>query len=87
MLDMFVEKTPKTIDELKQNLKQHDREQVKAVSHKLKSSFRLMGMTSLADIALFLELNAPQIDLATLQDNVTRLVHIFDVIVEKIKNR
>ncbi len=87
MLDMFVEKTPKTIEELQQNLQQHNREQVKAISHKLKSSFKLLGMTSLADIALFLELNAPQIDLATLQDNVKKLVHIFEVIVDKISNK
>ncbi len=85
MVDMFIQKTPAIIQELQQSLQQHDRNQVKTIAHKLKSSFKLMGMSSLADIALFLEQSALATDLATLDDNVKRLTHIFEVVSKNIE--
>lgn len=58
MVDIFLTKTPPTLEEIKQFLEESNWEMVGFLSHKLKATYAYMGINSLKEILLFIEKNA-----------------------------
>lgn len=58
LINLFVKETPRNIDSIQDSLNIQDWNNVKSISHKLKSSFKIFGLTELSDKFALIERNA-----------------------------
>jgi HPt (histidine-containing phosphotransfer) domain-containing protein len=58
MVDIFLSKTPETLQEIERFLEEKNWEMVGFLSHKLKATYAYMGINSLKEILLFIEKSA-----------------------------
>ena len=87
LVNTFIEHAPADSDELANYAKEKNWEETSKKAHKLKSSIRTIGVTSLSDIIVKIEMDAKnKNNIDTICDNINRFTSILDLVVERLKN-
>lgn len=87
LVDTFVEHAPIDSKELSAFAKDKNWEETSKKAHKLKSSIRTIGVTSLSDIILKIEMDAKNNNnLDRICDNINHFTSTLDLVVISLKN-
>ena len=84
MVNVFLETTSESLDQLLKAFEEKDLQTVSAIAHKIKPSIDLMGISSLHDVVRDIEARAKNGD--DLYDLVGRLDEDLKVVFEQIKS-
>ena len=86
LVDTFIEHAPIDSDELTQFAKDKNWEETSKKAHKLKSSIRTIGVTSLSDTIIQIELDAKNSNnLDSICDNIKHFSTTLAIVIEKLK--
>jgi len=83
LVDMYLDKSPSLIDDIKGGIAANDAAQVKMAAHTLKSSSAYLGATQLAELCNNLEAKAANDDLSDV--SAEPILQGFEVVSDKIK--
>jgi CheY-like chemotaxis protein len=78
LIDIYLENTPKLLDNLRQSIVDNDSEVFNRTAHTLKSSSASLGAMRLSSLSKELELQSLDVSLDTLKNKVQSLVMEFD---------
>jgi HPt (histidine-containing phosphotransfer) domain-containing protein len=87
LVNTFIEYAPIDTKELVVFIQNKDWEETAKKAHKLKSSIRTIGVTSLSDLILEIELNAKNLDkIELMNQKIDQFNQTLDRVLESLKN-
>jgi HPt (histidine-containing phosphotransfer) domain-containing protein len=86
LVETFIEYAPIDADELAEFSKEKNWDEASKKAHKLKSSIRTIGVTSLSDVILSIEQDTrDQINMDTICDRISNFIKTLNLVLENLK--
>ncbi|MGB0806613.1 MAG: Hpt domain-containing protein [Salibacteraceae bacterium] len=87
LVDTFIEYAPVDTGELKEFALKQNWEETSKKAHKLKSSIRTIGVTSLSDLILEIEIDAKELkEIELINKKIDQFSQTLDLVLDQLKN-
>jgi HPt (histidine-containing phosphotransfer) domain-containing protein len=88
MISVFMEQTPKALDQIKTHYAAQDWKQLGAIAHKIKPSFAFMGIRELEPVIAELEDNSvKQVNLESIPEKIKKIEEVCNVAMKELEQK